>query len=157
MNGFMTPYQSPYASFGNYGSPLIQNQDYLSQLDNQVSPLFSTDYSMGGNLPVSPLGEAASTGPGLMSMSSFLGNAQMPGWGGLALGAAQGLMSGFMGMQQYGIAKDALKENKRQFSKNFQAQRTTTNSALEDRQRARIASNPDAYESVGDYMKRNGV
>ena len=79
------------------------------------------------------------------------------GWGGLALGAAQGLMDGYMGLQQLGMAKKSFKENQRQFNLNYDAQRRTTNSALEDRQRARLASNAGAYESVGSYMDRNGV
>lgn len=79
------------------------------------------------------------------------------GWGGMALGLGQGLASAFMGMKQYQLAQDALKENKRQFSLNFENQRKLTNADLEDRQRARVASNPTAYQSVADYMKQNGV
>ena len=79
------------------------------------------------------------------------------GWGGLALGAASALGNTWMGMKQYGLAKDALKENMRQYNQNYAAQRTLTNSQLEDRQRARVASNPGAYQSVGDYMKQNGI
>jgi outer membrane murein-binding lipoprotein Lpp len=62
-----------------------------------------------------------------------------------------------MGMKQYGLAKDTLAANKAQFERNFEAQRRTTNAALEDRQRARVASNPGAYQSVGDYMDQNQV
>lgn len=79
------------------------------------------------------------------------------GWGGLALGGAQALGSLYMGMKQYGLAKDTLAANKAQFERNFEAQKNTTNAALEDRQRARVASNPGAYQSVGDYMNQNGV
>ena len=79
------------------------------------------------------------------------------GWGGLALGGAQALGSLYMGMKQYGLAKETLANNKAQFERNFAAQKATTNASLEDRQRARVASNPDAYQSVGDYMNQNGV
>jgi hypothetical protein len=82
---------------------------------------------------------------------------QFAGWGGLALGAANGLMNGFMGMKQLGVAKDQLAQSKRQFDINFGAQKKLTNSRLEDRQAARVASNPGAYQSVGDYMKKNGI
>lgn len=82
---------------------------------------------------------------------------QSQGWGGLALGAASGIASAYMGLQQYGLAKDQLAASKRQFQLNYDAQKTTTNSALEDRQRARVASNSGAYQSVGDYMKQNGI
>lgn len=79
------------------------------------------------------------------------------GIGGLALGTASGLMSAYMGMKQYGLAKQTLAHNKDQFNKNYAAQKQTTNASLEDRQRARVASNDNAYVSVGDYMKKNGI
>lgn len=79
------------------------------------------------------------------------------GWGGLALNTAQGLMNGFLGMRQYGLYKDQLNLQKKAFQKNWEAQRSTINSQLEDRQRARVASNASAYQSVGDYMAQNGI
>lgn len=81
------------------------------------------------------------------------------GWGGMALGAAQGIGNAWMGMKQYGLAKDQLAQSKKQFELNFGAQQKTTNAALEDRQTARVAAagGPGAYQSVGDYMKKNGV
>lgn len=60
-------------------------------------------------------------------------------------------------MKQYGLAEDAFKENQRQFNINYAAQKSLTNSQLEDRQRARVASNPTGYQSVGDYMNQNGI
>lgn len=79
------------------------------------------------------------------------------GWGGLALGGASALGGAFLGMKQYGMAKKQLSESKRQFDLNYGAQRQTINTELEDRQRARVASNPGAYESVGSYMNKNKV
>lgn len=82
---------------------------------------------------------------------------QNQGWGTPVLGAASGLLNAYMGMKQFGLAKDTLAEGKRQFGLNYDAQRTTTNSQLEDRQRARVSSNPGAYQSVGDYMAANSI
>lgn len=79
------------------------------------------------------------------------------GWGGLALGGASSLMKGWLGMQQLDMAKKRLSENKRQFDMNWGAQKKLTNSRLEDRQRARVAANPGAYRSVGEYMDQNGI
>lgn len=79
------------------------------------------------------------------------------GWGGMALSGLQGLGNSYMAMKQFGLAEDALKEQKRQFNINYEAQRKMTNSQLSDRQRARVASNPNAYESEVDYMKKWGV
>ncbi len=76
---------------------------------------------------------------------------------GAGLGAAQGVMNAWMGMKQYGLAKKTLAENTRQFNLNYDAQRQTTNAQLEDRQRARVASNSGAYQSVGDYMGAHAV
>lgn len=79
------------------------------------------------------------------------------GWGGLALSGLQGLGNSYMGMKQYGLAEDALKEQKRQFNINYEAQRKMTNAQLSDRQRARVASNPGAYTSEAEYMKQWGI
>lgn len=87
----------------------------------------------------------------------FFSTPTQQGWGGTALGAAQSLFSGYMGMKQYGMAKKELAESKRQFELNYGAQKNLTNSQLEDRQRARVASNSGAYQSVGDYMNQNGI
>lgn len=90
-------------------------------------------------------------------MDNIFGSTGKPGWLGTAVGAAQGIGQIYMGMKQYGLAKETLANNKEQFAKNYAAQKQTTNTALEDRQRARVASNPGAYESVGAYMANNGV
>ena len=79
------------------------------------------------------------------------------GMGGLALGALSGLGNLFMGMQNYGLAKDQLKFQKDAYNKNYAAQAKTTNASLEDRQAARVASNPTAYASVSDYMAKNRI
>lgn len=79
------------------------------------------------------------------------------GWGGLAIQGLQGLGNSYMGMKQFGLAEDALKEQKRQFNTNFEAQRKMTNSQLSDRQRARVASNAGAYQSEAEYMKQWGI
>jgi len=117
---------------------------------------------------VNPVGAAAAGGGGFMggisdwfNDNSFLGSTKdgvkTPGWGSAALGIGQGLMGAYLGMKQYGLAKDTLKFNKEMFSKNYDAQKRTTNASLEDRQKARIASNAGAYESVGSYMDKNGI
>jgi hypothetical protein len=74
-----------------------------------------------------------------------------------ALNVGQGLLQGYLGMKQYGLAKDAFKQNRREFNLNYDAQQQSVNSQLEDRQRNRVRGNPDAYESVSSYMGRNRV
>lgn len=77
------------------------------------------------------------------------------GWGSMALNAGSGLFNAYMGMKQYGLFKDQLNFQKNSFERNFAAQRDSVNTQLEDRQKARVAANPGAYQSVGDYMAAN--
>jgi hypothetical protein len=96
----------------------------------------------------------------LQSMTGYTdpaSGAKVGGWGSLALGAAQGIGSAYMGSKQLSLAQDTFKENKRQFQMNYNNQKKTVNTQLEDRQRARVASNSGAYQSVGDYMNKNGL
>ena len=145
-----------YLSLGNYGNPLItqnQAQPFSFQAPTPAVPQAPMSYD-----------QQAGSGGGFMGglFDNFLGKKNADGsvdqgWGGVALGAAQGLGNAYMAMKQYGLAKQSLAENKRQFQLNYDAQKTTTNSALEDRQRARVASNAGAYQSVSDYMDKNGI
>ena len=84
-------------------------------------------------------------------------NTTTQGMGSSVLNTGQALFGAYMGMKNYGLAKKTFNENKRQFDMNWDAQRTTINSQLEDRQRARVASNANAYESVSGYMDKNKV
>lgn len=74
-----------------------------------------------------------------------------------ALGAFTGLANAYTGWQQFSLAKEQLAQNKQIFNLNFMNQAKNVNRDLEDRQRARVASNSNAYQSVGDYMKKNSV
>lgn len=128
----------------------------------EPGPLAQFDSTLGiAPAATAPVNAGASFQPSLLQ--SFTGytnpstGMNQQGWGGLALGAASALGNSYMGMKQYGLAKDAFKESKRQYEQNFAAQRTLVNGQLEDRQRARVASNPDAYQSVGDYMNKNRI
>lgn len=161
MNGFMRP--NNYASFSGYGStpvnPLTGSPDYAASLMPTISGLNTGQMDMEG-------GDSGGYMSGLtdwLKTSGFLGSTdtktgiKTDGFGGMALGVAQGLGNAYMGMKQYGLAKESLAEGKKQFSLNYDAQKATTNSQMEDRQRARVASNSGAYQSVGDYMAQNGI
>lgn len=150
------------SNLASYGSPLGSGGYIPTQSPVAVA---SNDWMGGFNKsPVVPsfmgpdfkLGTPAVSGNGNW-WDGAIGTKEAPGWGGLALGAASGLASGFMAMKQYGLAKETLEQNRKQFETNFAAQKGLTNANLEDRQRARVASNAGAYQSVGDYMAQNGV
>lgn len=120
---------------------------------NVASPAGSYFGQMTPELP-STLGSAVSGGS---MWDNFLGKPGQQGWGSLALGAASGLMNGFMGMKQLSLGKKTLEQNRRQFDLNFAAQQKMTNSRLEDRQRARNAGTPGFHMSTEDYMKKYGI
>lgn len=166
------PITSPTSYFpGQPGNQL----DFLSSLGSYGQPLGSGAYAqtspmIAGNGATAPVANVPSfMQPGFTSSApagnsfwsdlwgSAVGTTDAPGWGGLALDAAKSLGSGFMAMKQYGLAKDTLDQNRQQYERNYSAQKNMTNSRLEDRQRARVASNAGAYQSVGDYMSKNGV
>lgn len=63
----------------------------------------------------------------------------------------------YMGMQQYGLMKDQLNLQKQTAERNYQAQKNTVNASFEDRQRARNAANPGAYQDTASYMAQYGI
>ena len=159
MGGYQLPQQ--YSLMGNYGQPS------------------GFDGAGGGGFSFAPLSSVAQLGsnavvpetaaPGIFS-SFFPQQSKDPisgavttngGYGQAGLGIAQGAFNAWMGMKQYGLAKQQLAEGKQQFALNYDAQRTTTNAQLQDRQNARIAGNGglagSGYQSVGDYMMNNGI
>ena len=148
------------AQWGQLGTDTYGNSIAVPQQEFFSQPVVPTDWTKQAMIEASGpnfnSGTTNMSGPG--AKTSFLDGALGPnGWGGLAVNAAGGLASAFLGMKQYGLAKQTLEENKRQFQLNYDAQKQTTNTRLEDRQRARVASNAGAYQSVGDYMTVNGI
>ena len=79
------------------------------------------------------------------------------GWAPIALGAGQAIFGALQGNKATALAESQFKEGQRQFDLNFNAQRQTINTQLEDRQRARNASNSTAYENTDDYLRKNRV
>lgn len=138
---------SDYSSLSNWGGPATSMPvEGLGMLGNVAAAPPTWWDSLQGKLDSSGiLGKTLADGT------------KVQGWGGMGLGVANGLMQGFLGMKQYGLMKDQLAQSKKAFDLNYNAQVKTTNAALEDRQAARVAANPNAYQSVGDYMKKNGI
>lgn len=117
----------------------------------QFDPVSTAKFGGGGGIPA--------TGPmgGGNWWDGALSTDKQQGWASPALGAASGIFNALMGWKQYGLAKDQLAQGKKEFGLNYDAQMSTTNSQLDDRQRARVASNPGAYQSVGTYMGQYGI
>lgn len=91
------------------------------------------------------------------SLSDSLGGISGLQLGQLGLGVGNGLLSGYLGFQNLGLAKDQARQAQKNWDKQWGANVKSTNAALEDRQKARVASNPNAYESVDSYMKKYGI
>lgn len=91
------------------------------------------------------------------SLADSLGGISGLQLGQLGLGLGNGLLSGYLGFQNLGLAKNQAQQAQKNWDKQWGANVKSTNAALEDRQKARVASNPNAYESVDSYMKKYGI
>lgn len=166
MNGSYTPSFMPPNWGANFGNPVAAPQ--VQPWDQPIGQnLYESGVPGGFSSATSIAGPGGPTGPApwntlqgaLGGQYTGAGGAILgqQGWVSPVLGAGSALVNAFMGMKQYGLYKDQLAESKRQFGLNYDAQRQSTNTALEDRQTARVASNPGAYQSVGTYMQANGI
>lgn len=85
------------------------------------------------------------------------GNIQYGAMAPTLLQGAGGLAQSWLGMQQLDQAKEQFAFEKDAFQKQYNNQVQLTNANLRDRQSARVAAAPGAYQSVGDYMNQNKV
>lgn len=148
--GSYAPMVVPSPFIPNYGLNAVQ------QGGSQFLP------QLGGITPVGTATQPTGLGQQFnqwLKDTGVTGTKEDPGWGGMAMGAASGIASAYMGLQQYGLARDTLNQHKAEYAANYDAQRRTTNANLEDRQAGRIAAaGPNSrYQSVGDYMSKNGI
>lgn len=100
-----------------------------------------------------------SDGSGSFLDSILGGTGDMSGlqMGQLGLGGVTSLLNGYLGFQNLSLAKKQYQSQLDQFNKQWDANKKLTNASLADRQAARVASNPNAYQSVDDYMKKYGI
>jgi hypothetical protein len=124
---------------------------------NLISSIGSTDMTKGPMGFGDYMGNVGDLFKGFTGTPASAGKPATTGWGMPVISAAQGLMSGYLGMKNYGLAKDQFKFSKEMANKNLANQTKEFNGQLEDRQRARVASNPGAYQSVDAYMKEKGI
>ena len=104
-------------------------------------------FSLGNFSSVAPVtaaaAPAASSWNWLGSMDAKTG-IKTPGMLDYGIGALSGLGNLFMGMQNYGLAKDQLKFQKQAHADNFGIQRSLVNQQIGDRNTARAASREGA-------------
>jgi hypothetical protein len=77
--------------------------------------------------------------------------------GQLGLSGLSSLFNGYLGYQNMQTAKSQANQAQNNWNKQWAANVKTTNASLSDRQAARVASNPNAYTSVSDYMNKYGI
>lgn len=170
MNGLRAPMNwgmpasalpTDYSSLASYQAmpPVDYGLDYTGGFS---STGFNPD-SMGGlgfqangfSLPTPNLN--GGMGPGLTNTGiQWLNTRDQQGILGPLLQGAGSLANLYMGMKQYGLAKDQLNFQKDAFNKQYDANRSLTNSRLEDRQARRVLENPNAT-GVAEYMSKWGV
>ena len=80
-----------------------------------------------------------------------------PAYGMQTLGAALGLGQSFLGYKQYKLGKKAFKRSVMESDRNYNAQKQTINTAMQDRARANYSANPDFYQSPEQYMNENRI
>lgn len=106
-----------------------------------------------------PLGMNTNTGTGTGgNWSEFLlGNNQQVGALPVGLGLLNTGLNLYTGIKGLQMAEDQFNFQKDAFNKNYANQTKLINSQLRDRQRARYAANPHAYQSPDEYMAENKV
>lgn len=131
----------------------IQNAGMADVLQAPISLAATTDLPKQGLMARF---NAALQNSGALGSTNTATGIRTDGWGKPAIDLLGGLTNLFLGMKQYGLAKQIAADSRSQFERNFNAQRQAINAHMEDRQRARVSANPNA-ESVESYMKRNRV
>lgn len=148
-------------------NPSIENLGGLLTPNGNVNPgnlEFGAGSPMlaGSGSAVNPGGASVGGWGQWFNMDSMFGtntkNGATTGWVAPAMQTFSGLTNAWLGMKQYGLAKDALKESKRQFDMDYNAQKNAYNESLETRQITRNrATNGQVFDSVEDTMKKYGV
>lgn len=119
--------------------------------------------SMGSNPSFTSVGESMGFEmPTYAQGNSWAGN--LGNWASQnsdLLKAGAGLITGGLGawngMNQNKLMRQNMDQQAGQFREQMDLSKQNLNRNIEDRQRARVASNPQAYESVDSYMKKYGV
>lgn len=124
--------------FGGYA-------DFASMTDGSGSNLFSSQLD----------GFQPTWGQRFMTGLNDLGQAGASNMGALnaGLSAITGLANVYNGRKQMGLFERQLNQQRDQWERNYAAQVNDVNERREDRQRMRVAANPNA-ESVSSYMNR---
>jgi len=149
---------SPYDfGYGNYTNPNFSPVATASPVSAATSvPVADISQQLASFGSAVPAGAEPTTMQTLFGGKLADGSTQM-GMIPAGLGTANSLLSGWLGMKQYGLAKKQINSSIDMSKRNFNAQANTINSQLEDRQRYRAMTQPGANQDVASYMAKYGV
>lgn len=134
--------------------PSLWDQGSVAPSLDSLSTGFTNSANTFNNTTLTGSGGSGSFLDSILGGSGDMSGLQM---GQLALGGVTSLLNGYLGFQNLGLAKKQYQSQLDQFNKQWDANKKLTNASLADRQAARVASNPNAYQSVDDYMKKYGI
>lgn len=134
--------------------PSLWDQGSVTPSLDSLSTGFTNSANTFNNTTLTGSGGSGSFLDSILGGTGDMSGLQM---GQLGLGGLSGLVNGYLGFQNLSLAKKQYQSQLDQFNKQWDANKKLTNASLADRQAARVASNPNAYQSVDDYMKKYGI
>lgn len=134
--------------------PSLWDQGSMSPSLDTMSSGFTNSANTFNNTSLTSSGGSGSFLDSILGGMGDMSGLQM---GQLGLGGVNSLLQGYLGFQNLSLAKKQYQSQLDQFNKQWDANKKLTNASLADRQAARVASNPNAYQSVDDYMKKYGI
>lgn len=149
-NTMQAPQGVDVYSYLRNNSSMLNNSPWQNQMAGAVNQQAYSSLGLGGNgyQPAGNTGWMANTNNWLSNNSDLLKAGAQVITGGI--GAWQGY-------NQNKLVRQNMEQQASQFREQMNISKTNLNRNIEDRQRARVASNPTAYESVDSYMKKYGV
>jgi len=136
MDGWQPPEFDHMAAMADVGGPSFE-----------INPTMWDKFKQGGS---------DLAGSFMPKINPETGKMETMGWGMPALQGLSSLGNMYLGMKNYGLAKDQLRTQKDQFNMNYNNQRQLLNTQMEDKARAR-ASASSKVESPESYMARNRI
>lgn len=138
--------------------PGAQPPSFSQGIDLGMSPQAGGGYDMG--IDTGALGDV-DTSKGGGSGWSWFGGKDAAGdptnsYLGAGLNIAKGAFDAYLGYKELKVAEDTLSFQKDAFSKQFENQRSLTNTQLRDRQIARRSANK-GHQAVDAYMAEHGI
>lgn len=134
--------------------PSLWDQGSMSPSLDSLGTGFTNSANTFNNTSLTGSGSSGSFLDSILGGTGDMSGLQM---GQLGLGGVNSLLQGYLGFQNLSLAKKQYQSQLDQFNKQWDANKKLTNASLADRQAARVASNPNAYQSVDDYMKKYGI